>query len=36
MRERVERVGGVLAIETARGRGTKVIARLPAEDGRHV
>jgi len=36
MRERVERVGGVLAIETGRGRGTKVIARLPAEVGRHV
>lgn len=35
MRERVERVGGVLAIETGRGRGTKVIARLPAEVGRH-
>jgi nitrate/nitrite-specific signal transduction histidine kinase len=36
MRERVERVGGVLAIETRRGRGTKVIARLPAKDGTHV
>lgn len=36
MRERVERVGGVLAIETGRGRGTKVVARLPAEGGSHV
>jgi signal transduction histidine kinase len=36
MRERVERIGGVLDIETARGRGTKVIARLPLEAGRRV
>jgi signal transduction histidine kinase len=35
MRERVERVGGVLAIETGHGRGTKVIARLPVGVGRH-
>jgi nitrate/nitrite-specific signal transduction histidine kinase len=36
MKERVERIGGVLDIETERGRGTKVIARLPAEAGNHV
>jgi signal transduction histidine kinase len=36
MKERVERIGGVLEIETQRGRGTKVIARLPAEAGNHV
>ena len=30
MRERMELVGGTLEIESARGRGTRVIARLPA------
>ncbi len=33
MRERVERAGGALAIDSAPGRGTRVIVRLPVEEG---
>lgn len=33
MRERIESVGGTLTIESAPQRGTKVIARLPLENG---
>jgi len=31
MRERAESVGGTLAVETTRGRGTRVTARVPVE-----
>lgn len=33
MRERVERAGGALLIDSAPGRGTRVIVRLPVEEG---
>jgi signal transduction histidine kinase len=31
MRERAESVGGTLEIESAAGRGTRVVARMPKE-----
>jgi signal transduction histidine kinase len=32
MRERVEQMGGVLKISSARGKGTDVLVRLPFND----